>query len=406
MPFFSLLKSDIGLKRFAPAVALVYPSLVWYTLVYKLFSSLIDGLSLPVTSSFALYGVYYAGFGLSALLGASLFPRSREKYLLVWMVLGALATVLLTSVEFSSFPVNLFFCFFLGVSIGVGLPSSLAYFGDATHVETRGRCGGVIWSAIGFTVLGLALSMSALGSFETSILLMSWRIAGMLVFFLSSRMGEKLHSSPSTVSYRHVLSRRDVTLYLLPWVMFSLVNFMESPVLSKLFGDSQAFIGFVEFAIAGFFAIIGGVLADTVGRKRVVMIGFVILGIEYAVLSLFAGNSGSWLVYTVCDGIVWGMFASVFFMTIWGDLAQSGQMEKYYLIGGLPYLLAGFLPVLVKPYLSVVDTATAFSLASFFLFLAVLPLMYAPETLPENRIRDMELKKYVEKARKVKEKYV
>jgi F0F1-type ATP synthase membrane subunit b/b' len=49
--------------------------------------------------------------------------------------------------------------------------------------------------------------------------------------------------------------------------------------------------------------------------------------------------------------------------------------------------------------------STAFSLASFFLFLAVVPLMYAPETLSEKKIRDKELRDYLEKAKKTKEKY-
>jgi len=44
------------------------------------------------------------------------------------------------------------------------------------------------------------------------------------------------------------------------------------------------------------------------------------------------------------------------------------------------------------------------SIASFFLFLAVLPLFYAPETLPEKEIKERELKEYLKKARKIKEK--
>jgi hypothetical protein len=47
----------------------------------------------------------------------------------------------------------------------------------------------------------------------------------------------------------------------------------------------------------------------------------------------------------------------------------------------------------------------AFSFASFFLFLAVIPLIYAPETLPEKRIKERELREYVEKAKKAKEKH-
>jgi hypothetical protein len=91
---------------------------------------------------------------------------------------------------------------------------------------------------------------------------------------------------------------------------------------------------------------------------------------------------------------------------MWGDLAGNNQKEKYYLFGGLSYLLAGFVSVVVTPFLDVIQATAAFSLASFFLFLAVLPLMYAPETLPEKEIKDRELRDYLEKAKKVKEKYV
>ena len=41
-----------------------------------------------------------------------------------------------------------------------------------------------------------------------------------------------------------------------------------------------------------------------------------------------------------------------------------------------------------------------FSFASFFLFAATLPLSYAPETLPEKVLKEMDLMSYVEKAKK------
>jgi hypothetical protein len=74
-------------------------------------------------------------------------------------------------------------------------------------------------------------------------------------------------------------------------------------------------------------------------------------------------------------------------------------------LGGLPYLLAGFLPILIRLYAGAISPTAAFSFASFFLFLAVIPLMYARETLPEKKIRERELKNYIEKAKKAKEKY-
>lgn len=48
------------------------------------------------------------------------------------------------------------------------------------------------------------------------------------------------------------------------------------------------------------------------------------------------------------------------------------------------------------------NTLAIFSFTSLFLFLAVLPLAYAPETLPLQMFKDRELKKYLEKAEKIK----
>jgi hypothetical protein len=47
----------------------------------------------------------------------------------------------------------------------------------------------------------------------------------------------------------------------------------------------------------------------------------------------------------------------------------------------------------------------AFSVAAFFLFLAVLPLISAPETLPEKKMELRRLRSFAEEAQKAKEKY-
>ncbi|MGC8895758.1 MAG: hypothetical protein ACP5LB_03175 [Candidatus Bathyarchaeia archaeon] len=206
------------------------------------------------------------------------------------------------------------------------------------------------------------------------------------------------------------MSEKELILYLVPWVMFCLVNYMEAPLIankiSDLYGkEAYALMGFIEVALAGLFALVGGIIADYSGRKRTIIIGFVILGVEYAILSLLYEIPVSWYIYTAFDSIALGMFASAFFMTLWGDLAGNYAKEKFYTVGGLPYLLASFLSILVKPYVEIIPLGMAFSLASFFLFLAVIPLMFAPETLPEKKLRERELRQYIEKAKKIKEKY-
>jgi len=301
--------------------------------------------------------------------------------------------------------VNVLLTLFLGVSIGMGLPSCLSYFADSTCIENRGFIGGITWSGVGFTVLFFAFLMNALGLWEAIVVLTTWRLSGGFSFLFLTRQHKKLGVQKSP-SYLELIRKRAILLYLFPWVMFSIINFAEVPLLERVFGAEYfTFIQLVGYAFIGIFAIAGGIIADVVGRKRVVIAGFVMLGIEYAALSIFSDSPVTLYLFLTLDGITWGLFFSVFFMAIWGDLGENYEKEKYYTLGGLPYLLASFLSVLIRLYAGGIDTTVAFSFASFFLFLAVIPLMYAPETLPEKQRKERELKSYIEKAKKVKEKY-
>jgi hypothetical protein len=399
------LREKTAWRATAPSILIVLNSFVWFTLTYAVFSAILNGLNLLETEKLGLFTIYFVGVAVSAILGSKFFPRARAKFLELWLFTGAISTLLLITVYSNGLLANALLAFFLGVSIGVGFPSCLSYFADSTFVENRGLIGGIIWSAVGFAVLFFAFLINMLGQWEAIVLLTVWRLFGGAGFLFLNTKHEKLPAQKSP-SYLELIRKREILLYLFPWVMFSIINFAEAPLLEKVFGaESFAFVQLAEFAFIGIFAIVGGVIADIAGRKRVVITGFVMLGIEYAAMSAFSNSPVTWYLFLVLDGITWGLFASVFFMALWGDLGENYEKEKYYVLGGLPYLLAGFLPILIEPYASVISPTTAFSFASFFLFLAVLPLMYAPETLPEKKIRERELKGYIDKAKKTREKY-
>jgi len=399
------LREKTAWRAIAPSILLVLNSFVWFTLTHAVFNTILNGLNLLETEKLSLFTTYFVGIAVSAILGSKFFPRARAKFLNLWLFMGAIATLLLTTVSINGMLANALLAFFLGVSIGVGLPSCLSYFADSTSVENRGLVGGIIWSAVGFAVLIFVFLISMLGLWEAIVVLTTWRLSGGFTFMFLTRQHKKLGVQKSP-SYLELVRKREVLLYLFPWVMFSLINFAEVPLLERVFGaEFFTFVELVGYAFIGIFAIAGGIIADVVGRKRVVIAGFVMLGIEYAALSIFSDSPVTLYLFLTLDGITWGLFFSVFFMAIWGDLGENYEKEKYYTLGGLPYLLASFLSILIRPYASAISPTAAFSLASFFLFLAVIPLMYAPETLPEKKIRERELKGYIDKAKKVKKKY-
>jgi MFS family permease len=400
------LREKTAWRETAPSILLVLNSFVWYILTYEVFYTILTGpeLHLLETEKLGLFIAYYVGVAVSAILGSKFLSYTRTRSLDLWPFIGTIATLLLTAISSDSMLANASFALFLGASIGIGLPSCLSHFADSTSVENRGFVGGIIWSAVGFTVLIFAFLINMLGQWEAIIALTIWRLFGGIGFLVLSRKHKKLGVQKSP-SYLELIRKREILLYLFPWMMFSIINFAEVPLLERVFGADFVFVQIVEYAIAGIVAVIGGVIADIAGRKRVVIAGFVMLGIEYAAMSAFSNSPAILYLFLALDGTTWGLLFSVFFMAIWGDLGENYEKEKYYTLGGLPFLLAGFLPILIRFYASDISTTAAFSLASFFLFVAVLPLMYAPETLPEKTVKDRELKSYIEKAKKAKEKY-
>jgi len=191
------------------------------------------------------------------------------------------------------------------------------------------------------------------------------------------------------------------------WLVDRSEEFLLISFLKNSFGlDFYTFTQLTSAIVVCSFAFISGALSDFVGRKRVITSGFVALGLGYAMIGFAPTNLFSWYLWIVADGIAWGTFFTVFILVLWGDLSNPGFREKYYLLGNIPFFLTSFIQLFLAPFVALMEPSSAFSVAAFFLFLAVLPLMYAPETLPERKIRLRQLRSYVEAAKKVREKYL
>ncbi len=283
------------------------------------------------------------------------------------------------------------------------MPSCMACFADATMTEHRGSLGGLLAFIFNVCLFGLAVSLGNLAPTARVQAFAVWLSLSLIALLLLVRKPRESERSknPRLLS---ILHERRLALYLMPWIMFCLVNSLEAPILNRFFGpDFFAYVPVAELAIGSLSALIGGLFADRMGRKLIAIIGFALLGLGYAVLGLFPETRMSWFLYVAVDGIAWGMFVVIFFIVVWGDLAGTLIKEKYYLIGGLPFLLSWFVQLVIEPYVEQISIYTAFSLASFLLFLAVIPLMFAPETLPEKNIQQRELRKYADSAKKLKE---
>jgi len=382
-------------------IVLISNVFIWYSFAFSVLKGLINETPL------VMWSAHFLGAIFSAIAGAELSDKIHKKttFFAFWMVFGTVSSLILTCVNPTSMLEVLTVSFLFGVTFGLGLPASMAFFADCTTVENRAKLGGLILFIEGLGALLLGI-MAVNGTILQALTLATWRGCGLIFFFILKPHQENAGESRS-VSFVSIFRQRSFVLYIIPWIMFSLVNYLSAPVQFNILGSNLVeLLVSIESALIGIFAIVGGFLSDIVGRKRITITGFIMLGLGYAILGVYPENLLGWYFYTLVDGVAWGILSVIFIITIWGDLSYGASSDKYYAIGGLPFFISNFLRLVIGSYIAETVSAYAiFSLTAFFLFLAILPLMYAPETLPEKKIRERELKMYIEKAKEVREKY-
>lgn len=392
----------VGISRKGAIVniALVANAFVWYYYVSSFLMQAIKEAGFSDSEVLMIWGVNFLGIAIAAILGVFLIYRFKRRlsFLLYWMLAGVILSLSLIMVNVSKSTDLIMVSAVLGVYFGLGMPTCMGYYSAATKTANRARLGGITFLLIG---LGSFL-LGTIGIENTvfsALILAGWRAVGLVILFFL-KPDEKQIDEKSKVSYHFAVSNRSFLLYFIPWCMFTIVNCLAVSGNSEFFSD--AFIRnsiLIENVLAGISAVIGGFFADFVGRKRLTVAGFALLGLGYAILGFLPGNLSGWWFFTFVDGIAWGAFVTIFLITVWGDLAHEQSSEKYYALGSLPFLFSNFLRLSLGSYVSAgIPEFAVFSFASFFLFLAVLPLVYAPETLPEKTMKDRELKKYIEKA--------
>jgi len=385
---------------------LVFNAFTWYWVAFRILDDITKNLNASSEELLVVWGLHFVAMAVSVFAGAvtSAAMANRTTFLRVWMLFGIGSSLLPIFLGDFTLTNTLASALFFAISFGLGMPSCMAYFADFASVQNRGRLGGIVYATIGIGVFLFAITLGTLDVRSQALSSAIWRGLGLFLFLLWRPQQQKVKAKKS-VTYRSILPERSFFLYFIPWMMFCFIDSFEAPLLENFFGQGLSALMIIGFAISSVFAVAGGFLSDFYGRKRVIVVGFVALGVGYAALGLAPEMLFSWYFYIVMDGMAGGMFGAVFLMTLWGDIAGTRKKERYYALGGTPYLLTYLVELIVEPYTQNISAYATFSLASFFLFIAVLPLLYAPETLPKKVIEKRRLQKYLDDVKKVKKEY-
>jgi MFS family permease len=402
MPPRLAVKLGEGWSTALAATFLVANAFVWYLGAFKFLQEGFEN-----TQLLGVICVNIVSLTVTALLVTLLIRhfKQRLRFLKYWVIAGVVFSASYLALNLNNFYVCLVASGVLGVYFGLGMPVCMGYFAAATKPELRGKCAAIVILLIGIG-FPLVTSIDYTQTFLIAGVLALWRILPLASIYLY-RPPEMVAEPSRTPSYRAVGKNKAFLLYLVPWFMFVLINDLAMNInagyfkihFPVLYGNYLI----VELVLSGFSAVVCGVLADKKGRKWIALIGFALLGLGYATLGIFDNSIyavySAWF-YVFADGISWGAFSMLFLVTIWGDLSLNNNSEKYYFLGVVPYLISNVLGAYAGSIVAgaLKGEGVIFSFASFFLFVAILPLAYAPETLADKIIKDLELNDYITKA--------
>lgn len=386
---------EIPLTRLTAILLLYSTSLGWfYSFHIFLLDDIFSNLGISWIWIWAGKTLFYISASISGIIGGTISDKvERRRLLFVCILLGVLITP--SFLVFHELIVYLILSLLLGVSFGLSFPSILAFLANSTSTEARGRVVGFT-TLVAFIIMIVTFLSSSVLTFEESIFLsVIVRSLGLLTLLINpcKRVAGK------EKSWRSVFTTKSFVLYFIPWLLFSISNGVRNFIDVAFFIDESVIMtGYVlRYLPCGVFALVSGVIADRLGRKIALIFGLIVLGISYALFS-FAISPSIYLISQVISGLAWA-FIIVTYLTILGDLASSGSKEKYYVFLVVPLIALMPFIALSDVVKLTIDINIITSILSMTIFIAVLPLLYASETLPEDKLRNRKIKEYLRKVR-------
>ena len=278
------------IKDTALPLFLVANSITWFSVIWLVIGNLTenasDGYILVISVC------YFGAVMISAVIGATLLQEKLRKKapLTLWIIFGAVSSIVSAILIYDTNMTYLsIISIVLGIVAGLGIPSCLAFFSNHTDFKNRGKTAGVLYAVIQISSFIIFFFISELNIEYAFVALSIWRLLALVS--TSFWKSPNIQSERIKNSINSIIRERNFFLYFVPWILFTLINFVEAPLLQTAFGsqlfNDYSWIAYVLSCVSG---IIAGVICDFRGRKVSGILGFILLGVGYGFLSLLSGT--------------------------------------------------------------------------------------------------------------------
>ena len=302
-------------------------------------------------------------------------------------------------------PIIILLCSLSGGAYGLGFPLVISIIRENTPVEKMGRVSGSVFF---FNTLIYMILVFITGSnFYTTNQYIKMIIVIQLFSLTSMFLIKNLNFIPvfRTTTFSEALFSNSFILYFIPWILYNFANAIGSIItysVNQTYSDIYNMLsGLVQLLGSSILLIIGGILVDRYGRKLTLLIGFIALGSSFALYN-FLTIPTIYVVTSLLSGMAWGSIIVSFLFVILGDYSTPGKGDIFYSLGVSITMIFDVFSTIAKGYsLTEFQTGIISPIISFALFFSVIPLLYAPETLPYEKIADRKVNDYLNKVLKI-----
>lgn len=285
-------------------------------LVAPLLPVITETIRIPDGSGGLLITIYALCYGITAPIFGTMSDRvGRKRMIIIGFTIFSISTFCTGLAK--SFEILLLFRGLTGLSGAMIMPSVFALVGDKVTYESRGKAMGTIMGAmIGSTVIGVPI-----GAFLSEVGNWQWTFysIGLLTLFLTLLVNHILRNEKQRNDVHVSIVKTLGAQFKMVSVLFALLaTFLWTIGLHGMFsyigvyygnnfGLSVGEIGVVIFlagvdSVAG--NILGGKLADKIGKKNVISIASIVTSISVILFSLSIEN----LVIAITLHIIWSLF--------------------------------------------------------------------------------------------------
>ncbi len=345
-------------------------------------------------------GILYFFTAVVLLFGSFLIQKF-NKLLIIYScsAINCFFTILFLGNFFEGFRLLMLCGLLLFVSLG--MLATLGVFGSLTNPEERGRMGGLIGFVVFvlFFVVNYSLSLDFFGSVILGLFLNALPLVGLLLKSFRVRLASK---RTEQVNY---FERSVFALYFIPWIAFSLINVTlagnTSSIILEQISDSLHFsLLFVQVVGVIFGVLLGGFVADLLGRRFSLVFSLTFFGFCTALVGLFTYDLVFLVVYGA-SGFSWGILFVLYIFVVWGDLSNQNNGIKIYSIGLISYFLSLGVGSVIDFSMSIFQSAL---LSVMIIFILNMPIVFAPELLPSYILEKMRMKMHMGAVKKLQKK--